>query len=101
MIYSGSCDADRFNLFISKLVKVLPKGTVIVLDNASFHKSELARELVETAGCFLLFLPAYSPDLNPIEHTWAQIKSWLRRGFLFVKNKVRLIATLCSKLASG
>jgi hypothetical protein len=47
-------------------------------DNASFHKSPLIREAIESVGCELLFMSAYSPDLNPIEKFWAQLKAWLR-----------------------
>jgi len=44
------------------------------MDNAPFHKSKLTRELIESAGCKLLFQPSYSPDLNPIEQQWAIMK---------------------------
>jgi len=50
-------------------------GKVIVLDNASFHKNKRTKELIERAGCRLIYLPPYSPDLNPIEKFW----SWLKR----------------------
>ena len=99
MVYSSNCDIDRFNLFLYHLIKIIPKGAVIVLDNASFHKHEFSRQLARDAGCSLLFLPAYSPDFNPIEHTWAKIKAWLRKGFRFVSNKARLIASFCDRLA--
>ncbi|NSM56356.1 hypothetical protein HET73_01860 [Wolbachia endosymbiont of Atemnus politus] len=52
------------------LIPILKPGQTIVLDNASFHKSERTKELIENAGCKILFLPPYSPDLNPIEHFW-------------------------------
>jgi transposase len=52
----------------------LEKGMTIIMDNAIFHKSETTRELIKQAGCFLLFLPPYSPELNPIEQTWANLK---------------------------
>jgi transposase len=55
-----------------------------VIDNANFHKSSKIKELIEEAGCELLFLPPYSPDLNPIEKHWAKLKqgitSLLRQG---------------------
>lgn len=49
-------------------------GQVVILDNASFHKSEKSKQLIEEAGCKILFLPPYSPDLNPIEQFWANFK---------------------------
>jgi transposase len=52
----------------------LEAGSVIVLDNATFHKSMLTIERVQKAGCKLLFLPPYSPHLNPIEKLWGNIK---------------------------
>lgn len=48
------------------------------MDNATFHKSEIVRHTIERAGCKLLFLPPYSPDLNPIEKFWAYFKSKVR-----------------------
>lgn len=60
------------------LVPELKPGKVVILDNASFHKSEKTRTLIEQAGCKLLFLPPYSPDLNPIEKFWAWFKKKVR-----------------------
>ena len=60
------------------MVPELKPGQVVILDNATFHKSEKTRKLVEDAGCILLFLPPYSPDLNPIEIFWANFKAKIR-----------------------
>lgn len=77
--FQGGCNSDVFNAWLEKiLLPALPKGTTIIMDNAAFHKSAKTRELIETFGCYLLFLPTYSPDLNPIEHWWHKIKSILR-----------------------
>lgn len=51
----------------------------VIMDNAAFHKSPETRKLIESAGCRLLFLPPYSPDLNPIENTWHEVKSVFKR----------------------
>lgn len=75
MTFSGTCNTDVFNEWLaSELLPVLKPGTVIILDNATFHKSKLTIDLVTMAGCKLLFLPPYSPHLNPIEKLWANIK---------------------------
>ena len=62
------------------LVRDLSSGDVVVMDNLSSHKSDAVREAIEEAGAELLFLPPYSPDLNPIEQVFAKIKHWLRRA---------------------
>jgi transposase len=56
----------------------LPQGSTIVMDNASFHRKKALRELAGRAKCQVVFLPAYSPDYNPIEKTWANMKMFLR-----------------------
>ncbi len=48
------------------------------MDNASFHKSQRTKELIESVGCKIIFLPPYSPDLNPIEKFWANMKRWIK-----------------------
>ena len=49
------------------------------MDNAAFHKSEITKLMIEDAGCQLLFLPPYSPDLNPIEKFWANLKAKIKK----------------------
>jgi transposase len=61
------------------LVPTLKLGDVVVWDNLSVHKSAQAIEMIEAAGASVMFLPAYSPDLNPIEQVWSKMKAWLRR----------------------
>ena len=61
------------------LIPSLRPGQTVVLDNLSVHKSAKARQLIETAGCHLVFLPTYSPDFNPIEQAFAKLKQRLRR----------------------
>lgn len=77
--FDGSTDTDVFNLWIeSCLLPTLTPGQVVIMDNARFHLSATTRRLIEQAGCQLLFLPAYSPDLNKIEPQWAVLKQGIR-----------------------
>ena len=74
-VFYGYTDARLFNIWLAQcLILELTPGQVVVMDNAAFHKSKRTKELIEGAGCTLLFQPAYSPDLNPIEKQWAIIK---------------------------
>jgi len=79
LTFQGGCNSNLVNTWLEKvLLPELPKGTTIIMDNAAFHKSTKTRELIENTGCKLLFLPTYSPDLNPIEHCWHTLKSKLK-----------------------
>ena len=79
MCFKGTCNSDLFNVWLKEmLIPSLRPGQVLILDNASFHRSEKTRTLVENAGCEILFLPPYSPDLNPIEKYWANLKVKIR-----------------------
>lgn len=62
------------------LVPELSPGDIVVLDNLSSHKNDAAREAIERAGAEMLFLPPYSPDLNPIEQVFAKLKHLLRKA---------------------
>jgi len=79
MVFNGSCNTDLFNKWVEHfLIKELKIGQVVIMDNASFHKSQKTKELIESVGCRLIFLPPYSPDLNPIEKFWANMKRWIK-----------------------
>ncbi len=58
---------------------MLQPGQVVILDNATFHKGGRIQQLIAQAGCQLLYLPPYSPDLNKIEHCWSWLKSRIRK----------------------
>ena len=78
-VVDGAVNADVFEAFVERvLVPDLRAGDVVVMDNLSSHKRVRTRQLIETAGAQLLFLPPYSPDLNPIEMIFAKIKQILR-----------------------
>jgi hypothetical protein len=62
-------NTDNFCIWLEKILcPELRPGQVVIMDNASFHKSPRIRKIIENVGCQLLYLPPYSPDLNPIEH---------------------------------
>lgn len=78
--FEGACNSDIFNTYLRKILKpLLTKGSVIVLDNASFHKFSDMKKIAEKSGCIVEFLPPYSPDLNDIEGYWHSVKSRFRR----------------------
>jgi transposase len=78
MIFNGSCNSLLFESWVEHfLIKELRPGQIVIMDNAAFHRSEKTKNLIESVGCKLIFLPPYSPDLNPIEKFWANMKRWL------------------------
>ena len=78
-VVDGAVNADIFEAFVEHvLVPELREGDVVVMDNLSSHKRSRTRELIEAAGAELVFLPPYSPDLNPIEMVFSKIKQLLR-----------------------
>jgi len=79
LVYDVTTDSALFECwFESRLLKSVPEGSVLIMDNAAFHRKSRLRVLAEKAGCEVLFLPPYSPDLNPIEKFWAWLKQMLR-----------------------
>jgi len=84
--YKGTCDTALFNLWLKDfLIPELNPGQVVIMDNATFHKSKESLKLIEEAGCKVLFLPPYSPDLNPIEVFWANFKKAVRKNLETLK----------------
>ena len=78
---AGPIDGELFRLFVEKvLVPALWPGAVVVIDNLSTHKAARVREAIEAVGARLVYLPPYSPDLNPIELAWSKLKSYLRKA---------------------
>lgn len=96
MTVRGAADALTVEAFLRTLVvPLLRPGQILVLDNVATHKGAGVRRLVEAAGCQLRFLPAYSPDLSPIEEAFAKLKALLRRA------KARTAAALDAALGSA
>jgi len=79
MTIEAATDRDIFAVYVERiLLPALKPGDIVVMDNLSSHKEERILKLIEQAGCQARFLPAYSPDLNPIEKMWSKIKTFLR-----------------------
>jgi len=79
MTIEGATDTEVFRAYVRQvLCPTLRPGDVVVMDNLSPHKSDPTLELIVQVGAQVLFLPAYSPDLNPIEKMWSKIKAILR-----------------------
>jgi transposase len=79
MALEGTTDTESFRAYVREvLVPTLRPGDLVVMDNLAPHKSDPTTALIVDAGAEVLFLPAYSPDLNPIEKMWSKIKSLLR-----------------------
>ncbi len=80
MTLEGAADADAFVAYLTDvLVPTLVPGQIVVMDNLSVHKDKRVAPLIAGVGCRLVYLPAYSPDLTPIEQAFSKIKTFLRR----------------------
>ncbi len=78
--FEGSCDSNVFNVYVKEVLKpFLDEKTVIILDNASFHRSSKIIEIAHESKAEVLYLPPYSPDFNPIEHQWHRVKTKVRK----------------------
>ncbi len=80
-VIKGAMNRDLFNTYIeTQLAPILGRGDVVILDNLSSHKSPYAAEVLRDIGAWFLFLPPYSPDLNPIEMAFSKLKALIRRA---------------------
>ena len=79
MVVDGATNKEVFQAYVRHiLLPTLKAGDVVVLDNLSAHKNKAVRDLIESVGAELWYLPPYSPDLNPIEKMWSKVKAILR-----------------------
>ena len=84
MYYDGSTNSAVFEFwFEEKLMPALSPGDVVIMDNAQFHRKGVLREIASRRKAMVLFLPPYSPDYNPIEKLWANMKRWLRKNMRY------------------
>ncbi len=80
-VINGPINGDIFTTYVTEvLVPTLAAGDVVILDNLGSHKGKAARTAIRKAGAHILFLPAYSPDLNPIEQVFAKLKHLMRHA---------------------
>jgi len=99
MTIEAATDGDVFRAFVEQvLCPRLQPGQVVVMDNLSAHKAAAVRQVIEAVGARLLYLPPYSPDLNPIEKCWAKIKQVLRS--LKARTSEALEAAMTAALAT-
>ena len=95
---AGAVDTEVFQAYVRHvLCPTLRPGDVVIMDNLSPHKSEPTLSLITQAGAQILFLPAYSPDLNPIEKLWSKVKNFLRTAE--VRTETALIEAIAAALA--
>jgi transposase len=79
MTVEGATDADVFRAYVREVLRpTLREGDIVIADNLAAHKAAGVQEAIAAAGARLLYLPPYSPDLNPIERCWSKIKTFLR-----------------------
>jgi transposase len=97
MVVDGATNKDVFEAYVEQiLLPSLKAGDIVILDNLAAHKNQRVRELIKSVGAELWYLPAYSPDLNPIERMWSKIKSILRT--LKARTKEALIEAIAQAL---
>ena len=99
MALEGATDARVFEAYVEGfLAPSLSSGQIVLLDNLGAHKTERVRELVEARGAQVWFLPAYSPDLNPIEEAFSKVKALLKKAA--ARTKEALVEAMAEALAA-
>jgi transposase len=99
MTVEGGIDAAGFEAYVEHfLAPTLREGQVVVLDGLGAHRTDKVRELIEARGAELLFLPSYSPDLNPIEEAFSKIKNVVRKAQ--ARTRGALVEAIASAISS-
>jgi len=99
MTTDGAADTEVFRAYVREvLCPTLRPGELVIMDNLAPHKSEPTLALIRQAGAQILFLPPYSPDLNPIEKMWSKVKNYLRQAE--ARTEAGLLAAIGAALAS-
>lgn len=94
-LFEGPINGERFLAYVEQsLVPTLKPGDIVILDNLGSHKSKAVRQAIRRVGARLIFLPKYSPDLNPIEQVFAKLKTLLRKAM------ARTGDAVCSAIAA-
>jgi transposase len=107
MTVEGATDSEAFEAYVEHfLAPTLEKGQVVVLDGLGAHRPQRIRELIEARGADLVFLPSYSPDLNPIEEAFSKIKALVRKEGARVREVLvevigRALAAVTTEDAAG
>src|SRR5262245_5373713 len=92
-LIDGPINGERFRLYVETvLTPSLRPGDIVIMDNLGSHKGKAVRRAIREAGAKLIFLPKYSPDLNPIEQFFAKLKHWLRKA------AKRSVETVCQAI---
>jgi transposase len=90
-LLEGPIDGESFAIYVEKvLLPTLRPGDIVIMDNLGSHKGKIIRRIIRSVGAKLLFLPKYSPDLNPIEQVFAKLKHLLRKA------AARTVETVCT-----
>jgi transposase len=99
MTIDGATNTEVFHAYVREvLVPSLRPDDIVVMDNLGAHKNERTLTLIRQAGAEVRFLPAYSPDLNPIEMMWSKVKALLRKAH--ARNHPDLLLAIASALAA-
>jgi transposase len=102
-VFDGPINGESFRAYVEQqLLPVLKQGDIVIMDNLASHRSAAIRRMIKAAGARLWYLPPYSPDLNPIEQTFAKIKHWMRMAQRrTVEDTWRQIGTLVATIEPG